>query len=76
MEHDDAHIQQYVEILQKQKAQLDEAKAFKGRKPSASMKRSRQQLEEDFAMLVGSGQAKLSTKMISNIFVGTQSENV
>lgn len=50
MEHDDAHIQQYVEILQKQKAQLDEAKAFKGREPSGSMKRSRQQLEEDFAM--------------------------
>lgn len=60
MEEYDVRIKQIMAALQKQKAQVGEAKVFKGQKPSASMKRSRQQLEYEFAMVVGFFQAKPS----------------
>ncbi|KAJ7810418.1 hypothetical protein B0H14DRAFT_3112485 [Mycena olivaceomarginata] len=44
-------MEQYVSCLERQKEQLRRAKAFEGQKPTAAMKRSRQQLESDFANL-------------------------
>lgn len=61
------HVQQIVASLKKQEAQLEEAKAYKGQKPSASMKPTRQQIEQEFARAIGSSPAKLLTKMISNV---------
>jgi hypothetical protein len=46
-------MEQYVSNLERHKEQLRRAKAFKGQKPTAAMKRSRQQLESDFANAVG-----------------------
>ena len=43
---------QYATLLTNQRRLLEEAKAYKGQKPKASMKRSRQQLEQEFALIV------------------------
>jgi hypothetical protein len=45
------HITQYTALLENQKAVLEEAKAYKGLKPSPSMKRSRRDLEREFTIV-------------------------
>lgn len=48
----DAYGRQFKTLLDKQMAQLKTAKAYKGQKPPNSMRRSRQQLEHEFTMIV------------------------
>ncbi|KAJ2992462.1 hypothetical protein NUW58_g2161 [Xylaria curta] len=43
-------IEQYFALLKEQKSQLRQALVYKGQKPPASMKRSRQDLEQEFAL--------------------------
>ena len=48
----DDPLNQYMNLLKKLQDQLKTAKAFRGQKASALIKRSRRQLEQEFAMIV------------------------
>lgn len=51
------NMEQYSAVLKRQKEQLEKAKAYKGKRPTQSMKRSREQLESEFMNIA------LSTQM-------------
>ncbi|KAI6370623.1 hypothetical protein MCOR25_004167 [Pyricularia grisea] len=48
---EDKTLETYFALLQEQKARLNEALAHKGKKPPDSLRRSRQELEQEFAMI-------------------------
>jgi len=63
-------FKQYTALLEKQKGQLKKAKAYKGQKPSASIKRSRRQLEQEFTLAAFSTNMRQDQRMIRSCFIG------
>ncbi|OAA68565.1 Tetratricopeptide-like helical [Niveomyces insectorum RCEF 264] len=61
-------MSQYMELLLRQKATLEAAKVYKGRKPLPSQRKSREQLQFDFLMLAQNAGQK--ENMLRVTFIG------
>jgi len=46
------NMEQYIALLERQKGQLQKAKAHKGQRPAEAVKRSREQLKSEYTYIV------------------------